>query len=111
MKLFIDDIRDPKLSMDWHTIKTITAAIRCLAVYKPSVVSIDHDISGYPQEDFTAVAWAIAAMPAEDRPKRVIIHTGNPVGAGRLHDILKDKVEIDVRAFLSERYYEEMEEK
>lgn len=110
MRLFVDDMREPKLSMAWHTTKTITEAMRCLVVYKPEIVSLDHDISGYKQEDFTAVAWAITAMPKEDRPKRVIIHTGNPIGAGRLHDILKDKVEIDVHAFMSERYYEEMEE-
>lgn len=118
IKLWVDDLRDPEAKNEdgtpsfvpdpenWHWAKTITEAIRILATRPVSVVSLDHDIChailpGSPgetsrniyqpvvcPENYTAVAYYIAAMCVDERPKKVMIHTANPAGAKTMFDIL-----------------------
>jgi GDP-D-mannose dehydratase len=98
MKLFVDDFREaPK---GWVLAKTITQAIKILSTMSVDEVSLDHDIIfetadrkiGFSEENFTAVAWHIAAMPEEIRPKTVFIHTANPTGAKNIESILEKYV-------------------
>jgi hypothetical protein len=102
VRLFVDDIRTA--DGEWTVVREITQAIRILATQKVDEVSLDHDImmtSGVAttssREDYTAVAWYIAAMPEEKRPKVVYVHTANPEGARRIKSILDGKVEKIVR--------------
>ena len=95
IKLYVDDWRHPP-SDKWVLAKTITEAITILATQAVDVVSLDHDItfetnSGYRfgNETFAPVAWFISVMPEHDRPKLVVIHTANPVGAANMLQILK----------------------
>ena len=116
MDLWIDDLRDPSDfgKPDWHWAKTITEAIRILATRKVEHVSIDHDIchvlpmksksiheaTSSPvmlqpitcPENYTAVAYYIAAMTIDERPREVVVHTANPIGAKEIVRILEDAV-------------------
>lgn len=107
MNLFVDDQRELEVK-DWQVVRTITEAIRFIDEQCPEVVSLDHDIAGRKDDDFTAVARFITALPEAFRPKLVVIHTGSPVGAQRLHDILSGKVEIEMHSFDTERLYRQL---
>jgi len=100
MKLYVDDIRSAPEG--WERVRTITQAIRFLATQTVEEVSLDHDIQvpkgtyavGSSEEDFTAVAWYIAIMPQDSRPKTVYVHTGNSSGAQRIKSILEGKAKL-----------------
>lgn len=98
MNLYVDDRRSPPEG--WALARSVTAAIRLIASFVPDEVSLDHDIChsiGETKiacnETFAGVAVFIASIPHEMRPKKVIIHTSNPVGAQTMLAILKGKVE------------------
>ena len=73
-------------------------------------VSIDHDICFYDRvkhilepmdETFRPVAYYIAVMPKERRPKKITLHTANPWGAKELKAILNQagiECEVDFSA-------------
>lgn len=101
MKLYVDDIRNAP-DDSWNVARTATAAIRTIAQFDCTEISLDHDISHqvvvgklsrpYPcEETFEAVAWFIAAKyadcPMKKLPK-ITLHTSNPVGADKMHSIL-----------------------
>jgi len=116
-KIWVDDLRDPAAfgRPDHHWCKTITEAVRILSGWQVEEVSLDHDIShailpGDPgengnniyqpvtcPEDYSAVAYFIAEMPAAYRPRLVEVHTSNETGSGRIHNILRGKVDNLVR--------------
>lgn len=92
MKLFVDDYRP--CPAGWHLARTVTEAIRVLATMPVEVVSLDHDIAfqgrhGIELETFEGVAWYLAAMCVDERPRLVVIHTGNPTAASRMAGILE----------------------
>lgn len=103
MKLYVDDIRPAPEG--WQQARTVTDAIRFLAMFGSQVdeISLDHDISyavevagtqrPFPSpENFTAVAHFVNlmyyAMKEEFNPK-ITIHTANPVGGNELAKILE----------------------
>lgn len=119
ISLWVDDLRAPARFAhgNWVWAKTITEAIRLLATQHVEVVSLDHDIchtlpiGEKPPDDiethksvlfrpitcpenYTAVAYYLRAMPEEQRPWKVIIHTANPVGAKAIADILGDSIKV-----------------
>jgi hypothetical protein len=97
VKLYVDDIR--ACPEGWNLARTATAAIRILAQFEVTEVSLDHDICHQVpmrpdvvapvvcEETFEAVAWFIAAMPKEIRPQ-VKFHTANPDGAQKMASVL-----------------------
>lgn len=100
MKLYIDDIRPAPEG--WQQARTVTDAIRFLAMFGEQVdeISIDHDISyavevagtqrPFPSpENFSAVAYFLVVCPWISKPK-ITIHSANPVGAKYIRDILKE---------------------
>ncbi len=90
MKLFIDDNREAPEG--WHLARTITEAIRVIASQDIKEISIDHDIENYEQENFTAVAYFIGAwygLDEFDEHPKITVHSGNPVGAERIKQILE----------------------
>mgnify|MGYP003434316233 CR=1 FL=1 len=103
MKLFVDDIRDAP-DDTWHTVRTVTEAIRVIHnnTTKIKEISLDHDISypvevnglsrPYPSpETFQAVAYYLASLwacPLHDAPN-ITLHTANPVGAREMEQILR----------------------
>ena len=104
MKLYVDDIR--RVPDDsWHLVRSNTEAIRILATQQVDEVSIDHDIACYlvtgqehtSNETFQPVAYFIANMPKENRPKTVRIHTANPVGGDMMASILQGTVDNIIR--------------
>lgn len=103
VKLFIDDFRPAPAG--WFYAQTITEAQRVLSFFEVEVVSLDHDIMhSIPHkndsplieetvaclENFSAVAYFIAMMPAERRPRKVIVHTANAAVVYSILEILKD---------------------
>ncbi len=84
MKLFVDDSR--QTPGDWQRARTVTEAVRILATMSVEEISLDHDIECYDnkrgvthtsEETFFPVAWYIALMSKETRPKVIRIHTSN----------------------------------
>lgn len=95
-KLFVDDMR--AIPDGWIGARTVSEAISILANLRVSEVSLDHDIiaradngSAYQalsQETYKGVAYYLATMPPESRPK-IRIHTANAGAAHSMCDILK----------------------
>ena len=81
----------------WLGCRTVSETISVLANLPVSEISLDHDIiagrggaslyQALSQETFKGVAYYIAAMPAEHRPK-VRIHTANAGAAMTMCSIL-----------------------
>lgn len=72
---------------------------------------LDHDLNDFGLRSFrpgmyggssevtgTDVAYYIANMPAEARPKKVVVHSWNPPGAQRMVQILQD-AGVDVKQY------------
>lgn len=113
MKIFfLDDDKDRhrqfkmnRIGMDITAVWTYEDACAILAKTVFDVAYLDHDLSefaaaGFPREGEktgTHVAEFIAAMPAERRPKRIIIHSFNDEGRRRMGKILSD---VGVRCML-----------
>jgi hypothetical protein len=118
VKLFVDDLRPNPPG--WFLARTITEAIRVLSFFEVEVVSLDHDIMhSVPHktdgpafeeavtcpENFSAVAYYIAAMPADRRPKKLIIHTANAAAVYTIIEILKEaNLEIERKLYKPENY-------
>ena len=104
--LFLDD--DPNrrkkaimyysLRYEIYAVETAEEAIQVLdAIFPFDVVSLDHDLGGQvycPSDDNSgyAVAKHIATMSEDKRPKIVIVHSFNPVGADNMLAVLDGKV-------------------
>lgn len=108
MKLWVDDFRDAP-DDTWNTARTTEEAIRAIATMEFDEISLDHDIENRP-ETFQPVAYFIGVKyfihiikdgekfyrmdmtnknihSPNDVPK-ITIHSGNPVGAKNMADIL-----------------------
>lgn len=103
IKLFVDDLRPNPPG--WLLARTITEAQRILSFFSVDTVSLDHDIfHSVPSkedspsiegavtcpENFSAVAYFIAMMPADRRPKKVILHTSNTAVVYAMIEILSE---------------------
>lgn len=105
MKLWIDDIRGAPDS-SWTVARTVSEAIRYLARFEMTEISIDHDISHYTNldesdveqqvyachETFGAVAYYMALKYRHREHPKITIHSSNPVGAKEIHSILADSL-------------------
>lgn len=101
IKLWVDDMRCAP--QGWVLARTITEAIKQLAVLNVSEVSLDHDIAYLDErgswtgknsaENFTPVAWFIRQLPPNERPHTVYVHTANAEGALVIRNILEGYVD------------------
>ncbi len=77
-------------------VRDVWQAKRALETAEPyDFACLDHDLGGQQMVESGnasgyAVAEYIAEMPAEKRPRRVIVHSFNPVGVQNMVRVLKD---------------------
>jgi len=110
-KLFVDDMRP--IPAGWLGARTVSEAISVLANLPIKEISLDHDIifprtgsdlyQALSTETFRGVAYYVAQMPADWRPK-VRIHTANVGAARTLCDILKLDFNEAYRFYSPENY-------
>lgn len=107
MKLFVDDIRKVP-DESWTLTRTIVGAFTAIDLFRPTEISLDHDISHpvtvggiqrpFPcLETYMPVAKYIVALAMNStgwRPK-VTIHSSNPEGGERMFELLRD-AELEV---------------
>lgn len=90
--LFLDDVRKPPRG--WDLVRT--AVDFCTVVDREpvyDVMSLDHDLGEGSAGDGTYVAdWLVRNM--EKMPKRIFIHSSNPVGAERMRKILQPHTQV-----------------
>lgn len=99
----------------WIGARTVSEAISVLANLKVTEVSLDHDIiagvgrgslyQALMQETYKGVAYYLATMPLDQRPK-IRIHTANVGAAHSMCDILKVKFEDTYQHYSPENYKE-----
>lgn len=85
-----------RIGRDLTIAQNYTEACEILASTVFDVAYLDHDLSelaaagqpGAEEKTGTHVAEFIAALPADRRPRLVILHSYNPVGRKRMSDIL-----------------------
>jgi hypothetical protein len=105
MKLWLDDIRDPKKfghdGTDWIWVKTADEAIICLKFGNVTEASLDHDLTdeqmeggylGEIREDgqksgYDVVRW-LELHPQHWPPDGVKIHSMNPAGRKRMQQVI-----------------------
>ena len=86
-KLFAEIFRDAEITQAWNQFEAECAlSPRCVDVF--DVATLDHDL-GMNAGDGLAVARFIVAMPGERRPRQVLVHSSNPVGAKVMLETLK----------------------
>jgi len=104
MKVFFlddDKIRLKKakpnfIGCEWFEAETAEDAIKVLTEHSPfDLVSLDHDLGGNvycPSDEVSGheVAKFITTLPADKLPKRIIIHSFNPVGAQSMQHTFDD---------------------
>lgn len=102
LKVFVDDHR--KTPDGWEEVRTVFHAQRLLATGRVDVISLDNDklhatklesglylAQGTPcDEEYMAIAYAIAMAKDEYRPGKVIFHTTNGVAARVMESLLLD---------------------
>jgi len=93
MRLYIDDIRDPKQKFD-HISKTSRDAIRWMQKYGcPNYISFDHDLGG-DDTSMSVVKWMIET-DLDSKGKFIPtdfeynVHSANPVGRANIEGYLK----------------------
>lgn len=93
MRLWLDDIRDPKDfgCAGWAWAKTAEEAIALLQISNVTIASFDHDL-GYLSEDeeltgYDVICW-LEANPEFWPPDGVNVHSSNPVGAARMRQVI-----------------------
>lgn len=107
-KLWIDDFRDAPDS-SWIEARKVESAIKAIIQFKPTTISIDHDIEFRPDDEtFKPVAYFIGEMYDNDTfwadDLVVTIHSDNPIGAKELQAIFRDYgMLVEWEPFTSER--------
>lgn len=95
MKLWVDDIRDAP-DNTWVEARKVEQAIKLLAIYHCTEISLDHDIENRPDnETFKPVAYFFGEKYCRMRedimlPPKATVHSDNPVGAKEIQAILHD---------------------
>ena len=91
MKLWVDDIRWPPEEYGWVWVKTSADAIHLLEKYKDAgpawniaLMSLDHDLGG----DDTTRAVVLWCCNNDYWPKKVVVHSANPVGVEWLEGMI-----------------------
>lgn len=90
MKLFLDDVRRAPAFENWVEVRRAEHAISLLGTGLFDTISLDFDLGDGKPSGETVLIWleervhTIENYPMPD----VIIHTQNPVGRMRLHQIL-----------------------
>jgi hypothetical protein len=84
MKMFVDDVREPK-SLEWVWVRTYDEAVKLLRGNPVSVLSLDHDL-GEGKSGYDIAKWLI-----EHRvwPQHIYCHSMNPVGRQNILSLLK----------------------
>lgn len=90
MKLFVDDCRPAPAG--WVLARTPEEARIRLEAGSVEEVSLDYFIGTGEDETFLSVAHVIVELPAERRPRRVVLHTASEAGAARLAQVLRGSV-------------------
>lgn len=96
MKLWLDDIRDPKDHVsdpeNWTWVQNTDAAINALKKGVVTEASLDHDLGS---ED-THVGYRVVCWMEEHNvwpPNGVKVHSANPVGKQRMELVIKTAYE------------------
>lgn len=84
MKLWIDDLREPPEGWDWA--KTSREAIALLGDCEYETISFDHDLGG-EDTGIKVLNWMAWDCPDLKWPKKIMIHSYNPVGAQNLYNV------------------------
>jgi CheY-like chemotaxis protein len=100
--LFLDDdelrhrlIAEQLIGHDATATRTVAETAKALEGAPFDLACLDHDLGGLQMVDSEeeetghTVAKLIAAMPPERRPRQIIVHSFNSVGAGRMVQVLK----------------------
>lgn len=93
MKLWLDDVRDPKNfgCKDWHWAKTVEEAVSAFRTGTVTEASLDHDLGQLSEEDeltgYDVVCW-LEANPEFWPPDGVKVHSSNPPGAARMQQVI-----------------------
>lgn len=111
--LFLDDdpnrrriAREHFIGHELSEAETAKQAIDMLDKYSPfDLVHLDHDLGGevfVPSDEVSgfAVAQHICSMEKAKRPRRIVVHSFNPVGANNMMHILRNSfLDCEYRPF------------
>lgn len=86
-KLWIDDIREPP-DDSWMVARNAKSALMTIALYKPDIISFDHDLgeewTGY---DIATVILNMVYSGMYDCPE-YHVHSANPIGATNIRSCM-----------------------
>ena len=91
LKIWLDDIRPAPEGWTW--VKTYQEASLCLAVWKWSVISLDHDLGDYVDNGRECTGYDVLMRIVEMKLAghevgRVLVHSTNPVAQERMLGVI-----------------------
>lgn len=84
----MDDLRNAPEG--WTLVRSLSEAIHFLYYFGADEVSLDNDNTLEVENEFYSLAYVIALLPQERRPKAVHVHSGNITAFNKVRDILKN---------------------
>ena len=93
MKVYLDDVRNPKREYgeDWILVRTYQEAINLLKTGQVEMISLDHDL-GYTDPDHTGydvASWIEQQVDAGKIPcPDVYCHSWNPAGRKQIGQVI-----------------------
>jgi len=89
MKLYLDDIRNPK-EKDWIVVRNYYEFKEfILREGLPSIMSLDHDLGGI-YSGLDCVKWLVYEKGFDLRDVDIYIHSANPVGRSAMEGLIEN---------------------
>jgi hypothetical protein len=106
MKLWLDDLRQPP-DETWVWAKCFDDArdflLLCSIHGDPIfIASLDHDLGGVPESYQGKTGFDVVCFMQEEEiwPRRIIIHSHNPVGARRMAELAGEWTSVIIQPFV-----------
>ena len=87
MKLYLDDIRNPKTN-DWDIVRSYDEFVDYINKNGlPNNLSLDHELGGY-KSGYDCIKWLVYEKQLDLRNVDINVHSANPVGKTDMESLI-----------------------
>jgi len=89
MKLYLDDIRNPKTT-GWDIVRSYEEFVEYINTHGlPEIMSLDHDLGGF-KSGYDCVKWLVFDKQLDLREVDINVHSANPVGRKDMESLINN---------------------
>jgi len=89
MKLYLDDIRNPKTD-GWVIVRSYEEFVNFITEHGlPNTMSLDHDLGGI-SSGYDCVKWLVYEKRLDIREVDINVHSANPVGRENMEKLIEN---------------------